>query len=177
MPAGFLHVAGRWHNVLIRGLVFVRLFVLPGRRSNSDDGWNFAVDCSKRTCPYDRAWADKPYAEDRAHSQAECSGAGLCDREAGSCTCFEGFTGSACQRSRCPNDCSLQGNCLTLTDIGLLEGNDYPARPVRVPAVASVWRGLGLGVEQASCCCGTDGASKSCRHCCGGGRDGTGHRG
>ncbi len=33
------------------------------------------------------------------HFYKECSGVGSCDRSAGTCTCFAGYTGSACQRS------------------------------------------------------------------------------
>lgn len=41
----------------------------------------------------------------------ECSDAGLCDRDTGECRCFDGYDGSACQRSACPNDCSGHGQC------------------------------------------------------------------
>ena len=41
----------------------------------------------------------------------ECSDAGICDRDTGACTCFDGYDGSACQRSACPNDCSGHGQC------------------------------------------------------------------
>lgn len=46
----------------------------------------WAADCSARTCPMDKAWADKAYADDTAHSPIECSGAGTCERGAGVCT-------------------------------------------------------------------------------------------
>ena len=66
-----------------------------------EDGYDFAADCSMRTCPYGVAWADKAYAKDQAHSKAECSNAGVCSRSVGMCTCFDGYTGQACQRCAC----------------------------------------------------------------------------
>jgi hypothetical protein len=88
------------------------------------EGWQGA-DCSERTCiiaqigfwppdnhsranrlviltgmcPFDLAWSDEAIGTDTAHQLAECSNRGLCDREAGTCLCMEGFTGKACQRS------------------------------------------------------------------------------
>lgn len=52
-----------------------------------------------------------------AHYYAECSGAGTCDRMAGECRCFAGYTGHACQRTLCPRDCSGHGVCRTLKEI------------------------------------------------------------
>lgn len=52
-----------------------------------------------------------------AHFYAECSGKGMCDRAAGTCSCFDGYTGSSCQRARCPNDCSGHGVCRTVKEI------------------------------------------------------------
>ena len=50
------------------------------------------------TCATGVAWADKAYATDTAHSEIECSNAGICNRGTGICNCFEPFTGAACQR-------------------------------------------------------------------------------
>lgn len=81
-----------------------------------DDGWKVAADCSRSeaiaryrrihsshigSCPMGKAWADKAYADNLAHSPVECSGAGVCDRTSGQCQCFSMYTGSACQRSKC----------------------------------------------------------------------------
>jgi hypothetical protein len=49
-----------------------------------------------------------------AHQESECSGRGVCDRGSGRCTCDSGFTGEACQRTVCPNDCSGNGVCQDL---------------------------------------------------------------
>lgn len=97
------------------------------------------------TCPSGISWVDKAYSIDRAHISSVCSGAGICDSTTGTCKCFPGFTGYACQRSNyyfillfhiiilyyyyfvgmCPNDCSGRGTCLSLKDIGIFYGKDY----------------------------------------------------
>jgi len=51
------------------------------------------------------------------HFYTECSNKGLCDRETGLCQCFDGYTGSSCQRTECPNDCSGHGVCRTVEEI------------------------------------------------------------
>lgn len=56
-------------------------------------------------------------ANDEAHFYAECSNKGACDRTTGMCKCFAGYTGSACQRTTCPKDCSGRGVCRTLREI------------------------------------------------------------
>jgi len=89
------------------------------------EGWGAATDitfysapdCSSRTCPSGRAWADIPSSSTTAHAYAECSNRGVCDRSSGLCACFDGFTGAACQRNKCPNDCSGHGLCLSIKQL------------------------------------------------------------
>lgn len=76
-----------------------------------------APDCSSRTCPAGKAWADIPTSSTTAHALAECSSRGLCDRSSGTCKCFAGFGGDACQRMNCPNDCSGHGQCVSMSQM------------------------------------------------------------
>jgi len=57
--------------------------------------------------------------QDEAHFYMECSGKGECDRKAGQCVCYPGFTGASCQRSTCPSDCSGHGLCRTLREVAV----------------------------------------------------------
>eukprot|EP00636_Phaeomonas_parva_P008719 CAMPEP_0118862324 /NCGR_PEP_ID=MMETSP1163-20130328/7562_1 /TAXON_ID=124430 /ORGANISM="Phaeomonas parva, Strain CCMP2877" /LENGTH=440 /DNA_ID=CAMNT_0006796215 /DNA_START=25 /DNA_END=1347 /DNA_ORIENTATION=+ len=103
----------------------------PNYRLNGEvDG-----DCSDRVCPFDVAWVDhislntdKALSTDRkgttsandkgaVHNYAECSGRGLCDRESGTCSCFDGYSGKACQRTTCPNDCNGHGTCEYIAEL------------------------------------------------------------
>lgn len=56
-----------------------------------------------------------------AHEYRECSNKGHCDRSTGTCACFEGYEGSACQRASCPvgpnGMCSGHGVCETISEI------------------------------------------------------------
>src|SRR4051812_598732 len=83
------------------------------------DGWGSltdittyrAPDCSARTCPSGNSWATLPDRKGNGHYPRECSDKGICDRVTGLCKCFKGFTGPACNRFPCPNDCSGHGVC------------------------------------------------------------------
>lgn len=94
-------------------------------KTQADDGvqptkmaaWTGA-DCSQMTCPRGISWTDAAkdsysgssnYCEHKL--SVECSDKGLCDRSTGQCTCFPGYTGAACQRTQCPNECSGHGIC------------------------------------------------------------------
>lgn len=54
-----------------------------------------------------------------AHFLQECSGKGICDRDSGLCSCFDGFTGAACQRGTfvAPHSALLTGcnQCIQAT--------------------------------------------------------------
>ncbi len=104
-------------------------------------GWDAgAADCSFRTCPTGPAWADKAYATDSAHLPATCSNAGICDHTTGQCKCFEGFTGSACQRNKCPNNCNGHGTCVSIADMSYFYGADY----VQTAGTAAIGDGVGI---------------------------------
>lgn len=54
---------------------------------------------------------------DEGHFYAECANKGICDRSSGDCECFDGYTGSACQRTVCPGDCNGQGTCESIAEL------------------------------------------------------------
>ena len=87
------------------------------------DGWT-GYACDLRTCPSGRAWFDQATSADTAHAVAECSAAGICDRETGECNCRVGFVGPACERTQCfLNDrrelCGGAGTCQTMRQLAL----------------------------------------------------------
>jgi hypothetical protein len=56
-----------------------------------------------------------------AHAYYECSNKGICDRATGTCACFDGYDGSACQRQSCPTSsagvCSGHGVCESISTL------------------------------------------------------------
>mmetsp|Transcript_30583 Transcript_30583/g.68364 ORF Transcript_30583/g.68364 Transcript_30583/m.68364 type:complete len:492 (-) Transcript_30583:3-1478(-) len=89
-------------------------------------GRDLAADCSSRVCPAGKAFADLPSAANKAHAVAECAGQGSCDRATGRCKCFFPFEGAACERRRCPNDCSGHGQCLSMNELTQLRHKANP---------------------------------------------------
>jgi len=81
------------------------------------------ADCSRRTCPRSTSWTEVGGWEDASKTficshqvEKECADQGVCDRATGLCECFPGFTGAACQRTACPDDCSGHGTCRSNRD-------------------------------------------------------------
>jgi len=72
----------------------------------------FASAYGGSTVTYVEAYA-RP---EEAHHLVECSNRGLCDRNMGTCTCQVGFTGRACQRTKCPSNCNGRGLCMDVAD-------------------------------------------------------------
>jgi len=60
-------------------------------------------------------YPDAQYQE--GHFYMECSNKGLCNRDDGTCSCFPGYEGTACQRASCPNACSGHGTCETIKEL------------------------------------------------------------
>ncbi|KAG1709092.1 hypothetical protein DVH05_022724 [Phytophthora capsici] len=89
-----------------------------------DSNWALAPDCSLRKCPTGVAWTDKAKTANVAHALAECSNRGVCDYSKGECACFNGYTGAACQRLKCPSDCSGHGLCYSSATLSLQYGPD-----------------------------------------------------
>jgi len=78
------------------------------------------ADCSRYTCPRGTSWSTAKSGSNWQHVEnVECSDMGICDRSTGECACFEGFEGSSCQRSKCPNGCSGHGTCRSNRDFAL----------------------------------------------------------
>lgn len=65
---------------------------------------------------------------DSAHAYTECSSKGICDRTSGTCDCFTGYSGSACQRASCPSTaagmCSGHGVCKSISQIAFDDYNN-----------------------------------------------------
>jgi hypothetical protein len=169
-------------------------------------------DCSERTCQYGEAFVDTAqgdlnhdgkvdmstvntqwddaafeqygtgFAAGEAHAYMECSNKGLCDRATGECVCFEGYEGSACQRTVCPNACSGHGVCRNIVDItnslttvgrsaisGLTAAQKNAAANFNTGAVSTARHSYNLwdGLNNQACVCdyGYDGYSCEKRLC------------
>jgi len=63
--------------------------------------------------------------DNTAHYYMECSNKGMCDRGSGTCSCFAGYEGAACQRASCPitpnGVCSGHGTCETISTLAALD--------------------------------------------------------
>jgi hypothetical protein len=82
-------------------------------------------DCSLRTCPKHKAWVGEIVEANDLHPVVECSNKGLCDRTTGTCKCFVGYDGVACQRAICPEQCNYRGTCWPERLLAVRAGRTY----------------------------------------------------
>eukprot|EP00638_Chattonella_subsalsa_P004833 CAMPEP_0117739494 /NCGR_PEP_ID=MMETSP0947-20121206/3781_1 /TAXON_ID=44440 /ORGANISM="Chattonella subsalsa, Strain CCMP2191" /LENGTH=726 /DNA_ID=CAMNT_0005555431 /DNA_START=640 /DNA_END=2820 /DNA_ORIENTATION=+ len=87
------------------------------------EGW-LGPACDKKSCPVGKAWFDEANSRNNAHAPTECSNMGTCDYTTGNCKCREGFTGRACDRLGCVNQCNGVGTCLPLQRLAELALGD-----------------------------------------------------
>lgn len=89
------------------------------RIAHNPDGkiYRFLEDISHPHGTWEMWRGDYAVEGDEGHFYMECSNQGICDRKTGLCQCFDGYTGSACYRHRCPNDCSGKGTCETVGEL------------------------------------------------------------
>ena len=71
------------------------------------------------------AWIGYVTKANDVHPVMECSNKGICNRATGFCECFPNFEGLACERTKCPNDCSSQGVCYTARQLAEEAGRVY----------------------------------------------------
>lgn len=110
----------------------------PSYKCSCFDGWG-GGDCSERTCPFGPAWFNYPSANGVAHTLAECSNKGRCNRASGACECQGLFEGEACERTTCPgstfqggiktSECSGHGRCMSMADLATFATVNGDATP------------------------------------------------
>jgi len=90
------------------------------------------------TWPSDKVKGGWASQAGESHYQVECSGKGSCNRALGVCKCFDGFTGAACQRTTCPNDCSGHGVCATVGELAAAGESNFVKSQLGVTTYAGV---------------------------------------
>lgn len=68
------------------------------------DPYYTGITCSEHSCRY---------GESLGGFVGECSNQGECDKSTGNCKCYPGYEGSACQRTKCHNNCNGHGQCVS----------------------------------------------------------------
>jgi hypothetical protein len=92
---------------------------------------------------------DTTSANDEGHFYMECSNRGMCDRKAGVCECFDGYTGTACHRQACPEGCSGHGVCRSVDDQRWTNPRKYTATFMTVKDSATVYASLAMWANTA----------------------------
>merc|ERR1711968_162809 len=85
------------------------------------------------------------------HFYMECSNKGICDRKSGQCDCFDGYSGTACARAACANDCSGHGTCESIKELAEMRSYDTNAHDVATTRVAgsSNHHNYNSGIEES----------------------------
>jgi hypothetical protein len=94
---------------------------------------------------------------DSGHYYMECSNKGTCDRTSGTCVCYDGYDGVACQRASCPGfpaSCSGHGVCKSKKQLADADnGNVY-----------KLWdKDVGMGCHCDSGYYGADCSQRKCK--------------
>ena len=103
----------------------------PSSSCSCFDGYT-GPSCDDRVCEFREAWSARLDNSNISSSEfadrplQECSGQGVCDRAAGVCSCYPGFSGIACERTACPSDCNDKGECITMGKLNQFFGIDAP---------------------------------------------------
>jgi hypothetical protein len=72
------------------------------------------------------AWVSpKVVAANNVHAMMECSNRGICDRISGTCLCYYDYSGLACEKTSCPNDCNGNGVCQNESELADAAGRVY----------------------------------------------------
>jgi hypothetical protein len=104
----------------------------PNYQCTCESGYAGA-SCEVKSCPSGTSWFDEPSATDTAHtSVVACSNRGLCSKVAGTCECYEGFDGDACEKLACGGGgvCLARGSCHSMAEMAALAEDNGDLRGV-----------------------------------------------
>jgi hypothetical protein len=103
------------------------------------------------------------------HFYMECANKGLCNRKTGECECFDGYEGTACARTVCPNQCSGHGTCETIQE--LAEMGTFDTQAVHAESTTQFSYSYNLWDQEKSVGCkcdeqwfGTDCSQRKCKY-------------
>jgi hypothetical protein len=111
-----------------------------------------------------------PDADDNeGHFYMECANKGLCNRKTGDCACFDGYEGTACARTVCPDSCNGHGTCETIQELAEMGTFDTTAAHVASTTAFTYTYSLWDKEKTVGCKCdegyfGNDCSMKKCKY-------------